>query len=396
MRWSLKLVLHRLQANVKVNITLVLQIALGTALFFASLSIYESCIIQQQHNRDSMTNLAVTISENGGNETGKITISDYQAIKNSLANAPCEVIYSIETGIYAQEQRISVLFVSSNYGSWMAGQDELGQTYAMGQKAAERLINNVPCISATAEMYDAEHQLLFGYPLKSYQVLNFDSISKTARGQQVSIQSDTDYSYANTVFVPLDALSANWSEYGTTYIYLVPHDHAASQMDTFCKQAINTLSTVHPSLHVMYQNDYLALQSQANELIRNAELFKTIALVMLIILSFEIIGHFMLIVFRRQKTYAISRMCGAKTIQLLLELFLEVGGIAFMGAIVGLIPTIAILPQFGNGLYIPHGTVGAALGVFAVLVNLSLMVILFCVPAIGAASPISVLHNSNE
>ena len=167
-------------------------------------------------------------------------------------------------------------------------------------------------------------------------------------------------------------------------------------MDEVCGRICSELAERHPAVWFTYSNDLADLLKYQTELLLNAALFKTVSAVMIIILFFELIGQFMLIAFRRQRSFAIARMCGAAAGKLVLELLLEIGLLASLGALAGIGAAALAVPSFSSSLYSVQGTGGAAAVVYGLFLGITAVTVLFCVPTIVRSTPVNILRNHDE
>lgn len=104
----------------------------------------------------------------------------------------------------------------------------------------------------------------------------------------------------------------------------------------------------------------------------------------------------MLIVFNRQRAYAISVMCGAREGQLLVELVIEIGLVGVSGMLLGVLAASAVVPAMSTDLYSISGTLPAFGMTMGVVLVISLIAAACCYSTIHRASPVNVLRNSNE
>ena len=402
MKWSLKLVLRRLLLNKKRNILLVIQIFLGAAVLFSCLSIEESCRRKSAEYSEGISSRAITINANRSPEDEDLNTDDYEYIRDNLLPENYTAVFTFSTGMYIEyngrEWRVPVVFASEGYMTAMAGvKNPDPEGYYLGEKLTEAFYSNECRVTYGEGIYDRAAGELFGRPVRDYTVPEVSSTAQTAGDSYQNSFLDEDLTFANSIILPL-ALHDRYKDslVGISGLYIIPEQENDPSVDEVCGRICSELSERYPSGWFTYSNDLADLLKFQTELLLNASLFKTVSAVMIIILFFELIGQFMLTAFRRQRSFAIARMCGAAAGKLVLELFLEIGLPASLGALAGIGAAALAVPSFSSSLYSVQGTGGAAGVVYGLFLGIAAVTVLFCVPTIVRSTPANILRNHDE
>lgn len=402
MNWSIKLVLQRLALNIKLNILLFIQIFLGAAVLFSCLSIEESCHRKTMEYREGISSQVITINANRTQEDEDLNTGDYNYIRDNLLPENYTAIFSFNTGIYIEyngiKWRVPVVFASDEYMTAIAGLMEPDTDgYYLGEKLTEAFYTNKCRITTNENVYNQTTQELFGWPVRDYTIPDVVSTAQTAGDSYMSSYLDDDLTFANSIILPL-AIHDRYKDslMGSYKLYISPNQDNDSSVDEVCNSICSELTKRHPTVWFTYSNDLAELLKFQTELLRNASLFKTVSTIMIIILFFELIGQFMLIAFRRQRSFAIARMCGADAGKLVWELFLEIGLLASTGVLAGIGVATLVIPAFSSSLYNVQGTWEAAAIVYGLFLAITVITVFFCVPTIVRSTPVNILRNHNE
>lgn len=400
--WSLKLVIQRLLLNKKRNLLLVLQIFLGASILFSCLSIEESCAQKTMEYGEGLPPQVITISTNAPTETDGLDLDDYTYIKESLLPENYTPAYSVSTAIYVRsngaEQRIPVLFVSDEYMMRIVGLTNCSTDgYYMGEKLADVFNSNTLEVIYGDFAYNKEKKELFGHPINTYSIPNVSTTAQMAKDQYVNVETEDDLTFSNTVFLPLMLYKQYEKEIdGSHNLYIIPEKNDDPAIDRICGIICKELTQRHPSVSYSYSNDLADLTKNSTEQLRNAALFKTVSIIMIVILFLELIGQFMLIAFKRQRSFAIARMCGAESNKLVRELFAEIAILASIGALSGIAIAVLIIPVFSTQLYNVWGSARAAAIVYGLFLMIATVTVLFCLPTIAKSTPVNILRNHDE
>lgn len=402
MKWSLKLVLRRLLLNKKRNILLVIQIFLGAAVLFSCLSIEESCRRKSAEYSEGISSQVITINANRSPEEEDLDTGDYEYIRDNLLPEDYTAVFSFNSGIYIEyngtEWRVPVVFASEGYMTAIAGVADLDpEGYYLGGKLTEAFYSNECRVTYGEGVYDRAAGELFGRPVRDYAVPDVASTAQMAQDAYMNADTEDDLTFANSIILPL-ALHDRYKDSlgGIAGLYIIPEQENDPSVDEVCGRICSELAERHPAVWFTYSNDLADLLKFQTDLLRNAALFKTVSAVMIIILFFELIGQFMLIAFRRQRSFAIARMCGAEAGKLVLELFLEIGLLASLGALAGIGAAALVVPSFSSSLYSVQGTGGAAAVVYGLFLGITAVTVLCCVPTIVRSTPVNILRNHDE
>ena len=341
MRWSMKIVSQRIKLNKKQNIFLIIQIILSAAILFSCLSVEESCNKKTAEYEKEVSSQIITINANRTQEDKGIEIKDYEYVKDNLLPENYTAVYSVSTSIYIEyngktEWRIPVIFVSEEYMTAIVGltiPDSNG--YYLGEKIAEAIYSNKFIISYGDCFYDKSTGALFGWPIKEYAILDVASTAQLARNTYLTSYTGDDLTFSNSLFLPIDVYEQYKDDIGNVdgSLFIIPKQENDPFVDKICDNICKELARRHPSIWFTYSNDLANLLKYQTELLRNAVLFKTISIIMIIVLLFELIGQFMLLIFKRQRSLAIAKMCGAEIWKLIIELVIEIDIISSAGAL---------------------------------------------------------------
>lgn len=402
MSWLLKLVLQRLFLNKKRNILLIIQIFLGAAILFACLSVEECCHKQSAIYGEGISSQIITINANRTTEDEKLELEDYEYIKDSLLPEEYTAVYSINTSIYMEyngtELYVPVLFVSDDYMKTIVGLEEQDTNgYYLGEKISKIIYSDQFAVTYGMNVYDSSKRKLYDWPVEKFNVLHVKSTAQMAQNAYISTYTGFDMSFSNSIFIPLHVYNQYKENIrGEPGLYIIPRRYNDPSVDEVCNKICKELTLRHPSIWFTYSNDLEEVRKYQTDLLRNSALFKTVSIIMIIILFLELIGQFMLIAFRRQRSFAIARMCGAEAERLIWELFIEIALQSSVGALIGIAVAAFVIPTFSTRLYRVGGTMGAATVVFGLFLFISAVTVIFCIPTIVRSTPISILRNHDE
>lgn len=381
MSFSIHLALKRIRYNLRQYLFVMMQIALGVGLLYISLCVDMSLRNQMAAYSQSVADQVITISGTfvSGSEL-VITEDDFVAIlqmDDQLVNA---LTYTIETGLYIEadgkQKRIQVLFVSDSfYEMLMHRPDIQSNGYYAGHEVYQHLSNDSVFVLNNNNVFSENTRELYGIPLTDFQPLIDIGISQMARNYLVQSYSGEDYSFANTLFLPLTAYEQNKpSKGGVPYLYMSIDTENINKTDAMIQRIVAYLQTEHPDYAYQCVNDLQEILMRTVGMMRNASLIRVVAICLLVIVTFGFLGLFMLIAKRRIRSFGIARMCGARNRQIVIELFLEICVLTLCGTFIGIMASSIAFMILQTTLYVIKHNVVALFICFAFALCITIVV----------------------
>lgn len=356
MKWSFSLAWKRIRYSIYQFAIVGMQVIIGMALLYISLSVQLS--ISQQGKRYAQTTAQQVTTISGismSGDTLSILPEDYSAIVIKIQDSDVSSAYAIDTGIYIKkgdkDLRINVKFVTEKYYELLMNMNEVEAegTY-LGHKAREALTTDGIGITYGEFALDEKMNILFGVPLKDYKDLDTVDITNVARNYWVSSSLSDDYTFSNTIFLPIQKYE-EFSKYieGVSYLYLDSKDQVESK--PVLQSILRFLNDAHPDAVYDHRDDLLELSLGATGQNRTAQLIWVIAILLLVIILFGLLGLFLLLAQKRRRSYIIARLCGASTIDIFSEAFFEASILVFASSCLGIVIGSLFLPMFSTALY---------------------------------------------
>ncbi len=403
MIWNMRLARERILYNKKQYIFIVLQVLLGIAILYSSICADISVNRQSETYTQTVANQLMTVtgySDEIEREALAISPEDFAYIQENIQPQGSKIVYTIETGMYVeqndQKNRIQVLFVSEDfYDVIMDVRDLNPSEHYLGSEASNRLQEGHFEVDSYNEYaYQEQTGELFGVPLGDYRVLSAQQNGQTARSYQMNtFGNNNDLSFSNTIFLPIEEFSQYQSSIiGTAYLYVSTDNENTDQIQTFLNEIVQYLNQEHPSFRYRYTDDLQYLQDANTGVIRNVQLIRVVAGLLLVIVAFGFLGLFMLLAKKRQRSFAIAIMCGATIRQIIAELFIEVMTLMFAGTCLGIVIGGFALPLFSIPLYTVYNSVWAILICFGLTLCISAVVTLIISQSIKKLTPVNVLR----
>ena len=403
MIWNMRLARERILYNKKQYIFIVLQVLLGIAILYSSICADISINRQSETYTQTVANQIMTVtgySDEAGSEARAISPEEFAYIQENIQPQGSKAAYTIETGMYIEQNnqtnRIQVLFVSEDfYDVIMDAQDLNPSEHYLGSEVSNLLQEGHFEVQSYYEYaYQDQTGELFGVPLGDYIVLSTQQNGQTARSYRMNTsENDDDYSFSNTIFLPIEEFSQYQSFIsGTAYLYISTDNENTDQIQTFLNEIVQYLNQEHPSVSYRYNDDLQYLQNANTGVIRNVQLIRVVAGLLLAIVAFGFLGLFMLLAKKRQRSFAIAIMCGATIRQIIAELFIEVITLMFAGTCLGIVIGGFALPLFSIPLYPVYNSVWAILICLGLTLCISAAVTFIISQSIKKLTPVNVLR----
>ena len=385
MKWSFSVAWKRIVYSIHQYAIIGIQVVIGMALLYMSLSVQFSVNQQGKKYEQTVAQQVTTISGiSGSGDALSILPEDYSAILMKIQDSAVSVAYAVDTGIYIRDEdknfRINVKFVTEKYYELLMNENVVEAKDAYwGRKAREVLTTDGIRIIYGEFAFDEKLNKLFGVPLKDYKDLVTDGITNVARNYWASFSLSDDYSFSNTIFLPIEKYD-EFSKYieGVSFLYLDSKDQMKSK--PVLQSVMHFLKDAHPNAVYNQRDDSLELSLGATGQNRTAQLVWAIGILLLVIILFGLLGLFILLSQKRKRSYIIARLCGASTIDICTEAFFEASMLIVASSCLGIVLGSLFLPLFSTALYPVHNQANAVIiclliaGLISVLVCLGTII----------------------
>ena len=317
---------------------LLLEMIIGISMIAVALNIV--CSFQERVTRfqENVNNLYINISSNllNAEASDVITSADNNHIKEIIANKNTLTTYYKKC--YFKEASIDLLFVEESFFTViMKSHDYDSRAVYIGSNALQKL-----------NQYIDERYI---YELLGFQILSFVPLENLVY-ESKSLLSDAflsvtfdEKTFDDYIIFPIDAHLFLQEKCESN---IVVADDNTDRLLTQVRIIDGYLESKYSNTAYNIFNYHLLAGEEISKNANIAELLNIISGFILIIVSFGLLGLLLIRVNRRRREFAISLMCGATRLNIMLEVYIELLSLVMIAVVVGNIICLPILSLIGN------------------------------------------------
>ena len=352
-----------------------------------AISLNEKCLhLKQQIQPDSICIQAYSreINTDEMRDGAPVTYDDYRNL--------IEIFNGIEPNFLAIQnisvlvgsdsiKTVPVVFLSNNYAKHILDIDMTQKAVYVGQRIVDDLKNDAMSLDEWfiiqgSKVATGQNPFI---PIKEIPQKN---------NKALFITPTLEIAPENCIFVPVEFLPNHL----TSGISLLQIENGSQLPSSTINQGIEYLTKLHGDTYSYHATKtYIELEKKVEDFTQTTDLLSGVAVLLFFIVTFGLIGVMLIFLSRRKNSIAISLTLGADLNITVLELFLEVFALYFIGACIASIAAFFVLPMFSNvvsQVSIHNYTI---LFVFALSVFCSLLVCMSIFSEIRKLQPAKIL-----